>query len=189
MSPLVGREAMESVYGSGELVTLDESALTPVGHEPTRAFLRDVGLPSWMGWFQMDRRLEEGDIRVGGEAWRNVARRYPSCTSDMSSWLALGGIALDDVAVDTVTGVVHCIPENGSPHRLNSGVDELAFFLLALERERPQYDPESDTVEVDPEGAAERLLRLMRDAEPGVMENPDCCWFSVLGHVRDLLQV
>ncbi|MFF2624954.1 SUKH-4 family immunity protein [Kitasatospora griseola] len=188
MSPLIDRNAMESVFGAEELVTPDGQALAGITHEPTRAFLREVGLPDREGWFEADQRLLDGDLRIGGEAWQRVARKYPDCPFDMSTWLTLGGIGMDDVIVDTATGVVYCIPEDGSPHLLNSTVDAFAFFLHALEVERPDYDPESDTDGVDPKGAEARLLQLMRRTDPAALENPESCWFSVLRHVRNLLQ-
>ncbi|MFF7681040.1 SUKH-4 family immunity protein [Actinacidiphila glaucinigra] len=189
MSPLIDRVAMESVFGPDELVTPDDTALAGIAHGPTRAFLRDVGLPDQMGWFQADQLLVDGDLRIGGEAWQAVSRKYPSCPFDMSAWLSLGGIGMDDVTVDTRTGVVYCIPEDGSPHVLNSGVDALAFFLHALEEERPDYDPEAATDEgVDPEGAHDRLLALMRRTDAAAMENEDSAWYLVLRYVRNLMQ-
>ncbi|WP_170208731.1 SUKH-4 family immunity protein [Micromonospora pisi] len=184
---LIDRARMESVYRAEDMVTLDDATLAAVTHEPTRAFLRDVGLPDRVGWFEAAQLFVDGDLQVGGEAWERVARRHPSCPFDMSAWLTLGGIGLDDAIVDTTTGVVYCIPEDGAPHLLNSGVDRLAFFLHALEVERPQYDLEADADVVDPEGAEARLLSLMRRADPAAMEYPESCWFSVLGNVRRLL--
>ncbi|MFC7643817.1 SUKH-4 family immunity protein [Streptosporangium lutulentum] len=143
MSPLIDRITMESVFPADELVTLDDRALAAIAHEPTRAFLREIGLPDQVGWFEADHWLLDGDLRIGGDAWQAVARRHPNCPFDMSAWLTLGGIALDDVIVDTDTGVVYSIPENGPPHLLNTGIDTLAYFLHALEEERPEYDAEA----------------------------------------------
>ncbi|MFF3951464.1 SUKH-4 family immunity protein [Streptomyces sp. NPDC001902] len=189
MRPLVDRVAMESVFGPDELVTVDDAALAGVIHEPTRVFLRDVGLPDRIGWFVADQRLVDGDLRIGGDAWQAVSAKYPNCPFDMSSWLSLGGIGMDDVVADTRTGAVYCIPEDGGPHLLNSTVDALAFFLHALEEERPDYDPEAATDEgVDPEGARDRLLARMRRADGAVMEDEDSAWYSVLRYVRNLMQ-
>ncbi|MEU8383283.1 SUKH-4 family immunity protein [Streptosporangium sp. NPDC048865] len=189
MSPLIDRTAMESVFPAGELVTLDDRTPAVIAHEPTRTFLREVGLPDRSGWFETDQRLLDGDPRVGGDAWRAVARRYPSCPFDMSAWLTLGGIAMDDVVVDTITGVVYSVPEDGSPHLLNTSVDALAYFLHALEEERPEYDAEAATDEgVDPGGAERRLLRRMRRADAAAVEPPGSTWLLVLRHVRDLMR-
>ncbi|MFD9126596.1 SUKH-4 family immunity protein [Kitasatospora sp. NPDC059571] len=187
MSPLIDRNAMESAFGIEELVTPDDHALDGIVDEPTRAFLREVGLPDRMGWFEADQVLLDGDLRIGGEAWRPVAEKYPNCPFDMSTWLSLGGIGLDDVSVDTVTGDVYCIPEDGAPHLLNSSIGAFAFFLHALEEERPNYDPEAGTDGVDPQGAETRLLDLMRRIDPAATENPESCWFAVLRQVRNLL--
>ncbi|WP_440103326.1 SUKH-4 family immunity protein [Streptosporangium sp. H16] len=189
MSPLIDRTMMESVFPADELVTLDDRALAAIAHEPTRTFLREVGLPDQVGWFETDQFLLDGDLRIGGEAWQAVARKYPSCPFDMSAWLSLGGIALDDVIVDTVTGVVYSIPEDGSPHLLNTSIETLAYFLHALEEERPEYDVEACTDEgIDPEGAERRLLCRMRRADAVALEHPGSTWFLVLRYVRNFLQ-
>jgi hypothetical protein len=180
---------MESVFSAEDLVTPEADALAAIAHRPTRSFLREVGLPDQAGWFEADQNIIDGKLRIGGTAWQDVGRRYPNCPFDMSTWLTVGGIGLDDVIVDTATGVVYCIPEAGAPHVLNSSVAALAFFLHALEEERPDYDPSAATDEgVDPEGAEERLLALMRGADPATMENPGSAWYAVLRHVRNLLQ-
>ncbi|MFC6015891.1 SUKH-4 family immunity protein [Plantactinospora solaniradicis] len=189
MIPLIDRTMMESVFSAHELVTLDDRALAAIAHEPTRTFLREVGLPDQIGWFEATQRLLDGDLQIGGDPWQAVSRRYPSCPFDMSAWLTLGGIALDDVIVDTVTGAVYSIPEDGAPHLLNTSIDALAYFLYALEEERPEYDVEASTDEgVDPEGAERRLLFRMRQADAVAMENPESTWFFVLRYVRNLLQ-
>jgi SUKH-4 immunity protein len=189
MSPLIDRTMMESVFPADELVTLDDRVLAAIAHEPTRTFLREVGLPDQVGWFQTDQFLLDGDLRIGGDAWQAVSRRHPSCPFDMSTWLTLGGIALDDVIVDTATGLVYSIPESGPPHLLNTGVDALAYFLHALEEERPEYDAEASTDEgVDPEGAERRLLCRMRQADAVALEHPESTWFLVLRYVRNLLK-
>ncbi|MEU4675634.1 SUKH-4 family immunity protein [Micromonospora sp. NPDC023737] len=189
MSPLIDRTVMESVFPADELVTLDDRVLAVIAHEPTRTFLREVGLPDQVGWFQADQRLLDGDLRIGGAAWQAVSRKYPSCPFDMSTWLTLGGIALDDVIVDTATGMVYSIPEDGPPHLLNTSIDALAYFLHALEEERPDYDVEASTDGgVDPESAEQRLLSRMRQADPVAVERPESTWFLVLRYVRNLLQ-
>ncbi|MFE0457944.1 SUKH-4 family immunity protein [Kitasatospora sp. NPDC058965] len=190
MSPLIDRAGMEEVFPADELLTSADELLTGIAHEPTRAFLRDVGLPDRGGWFESEPNLAEGEVQIGGEAWQQVAEQYPDCPFDMSVWLTLGGIAMDSVMVDTVTGAVYCIPEGGRPHLLNSSVDALAYFLHALEVEREAYDLEeqADFDVVDPEGAEQRLLDLMRAADPVAMENPASTWYTVLRYVRNLME-
>ncbi|MFD8588035.1 SUKH-4 family immunity protein [Streptomyces sp. NPDC059637] len=180
---------MESTFGPDNLVTLDGVSPEVVPHEATRVFLTQVGLPDRGGWFEAGQCLLDGDPGIGGPEWQAVAETYPDCPFDMSTWLALGGIGMDDVIVDTAAGTVYCIPDDGSPHLLNSGIDALAHFLRALEEERPEYDPEAAGDEgVDPEGAAERLLHRMRQADPAAVENPQSSWYRVLEGVRNLLQ-
>ncbi|MEU0738016.1 SUKH-4 family immunity protein [Streptomyces sp. NPDC006134] len=183
---MIDRARMESVFD--ELVTLNDEPLAVIAHEPTRAFLRDVGLPEREQWFEADGYLVDGDLRVGGEAWQAVQERYSDCPFDMSSWLTLGGIGMDTVAVDTVTGVVYCIPEDRYIHVLNSSVDALGYFLYELEMERPEYDGEAaGDAGFDPEGAEQRLLTLMRRADPVAVESPDSSWYMVLRYVRNAL--
>ncbi|GGS19303.1 SUKH-4 family immunity protein [Streptomyces griseoviridis] len=186
MSPLIDRAGMESAFGAEELVTVDGEALAVIAHEPTRTYLRDVGLPAREQWFEADEHLLEGDLEVGGEAWQAVQERYSDCPFDMSSWLMLGGIAMDDVVVDTVTGVVYCLPEERPIHVLNSSVDALGFFLHAVEQERPVFDGDADPsgeTELDPPGAEDRLRALMQRTDPVSLENPDSSWHMVLHHI------
>ncbi|GAA1952123.1 SUKH-4 family immunity protein [Kitasatospora viridis] len=187
MEPLIDRATMEQVFAPEDLLTTPDHLLTGIAHAPTRAFLRDVGLPDRERWFESPQELAEGRVRIGGEAWQRVAQEYPNCPFDMSVWLTVGGIALDSVMVDTVTGLVYSIPDGGSPHLLNSGVDALAYFLHALEVEREAYDPEADG-EVDPDGAVERLLELMRAADPAALEYPESTWSMVLRYVGNMMQ-
>lgn len=186
MSPLIDRTAMQSVFD--ELVTPSDEALAVVAHAPTRAFLRDVGLPEREQWFEADAYLIDADLRVGGEAWQAVQEEYSSCPYDMSTWLTLGGIGMDTVTVDTVTGIVYCIPEDRYIHVLNSSVDALGFFLHSLEKERPEYDAEAAAGEgFDPEGAEERLRTRWLRTDPIALENPGSSWHTVLRLVRDAL--
>ncbi|MGC0314176.1 SUKH-4 family immunity protein [Kitasatospora acidiphila] len=187
MKPLIDRVAMEQAFTSGGLFVIPDHLLAGITHAPTRAFLRDVGLPDRERWFESSQELVDGYVRIGGEAWQRVAEQYPNCPFDMSVWLTVGGIALDSVMVDTVTGLVYSIPDGGSPHLLNSSVDALAYFLHALEVERDAYDPESDG-EADPGGAEERLLALMRAADPVALEYPGSTWHMVLRYVGNMMQ-
>ncbi|MFC8720391.1 SUKH-4 family immunity protein [Kitasatospora sp. NPDC057198] len=188
MNFLVGREEMEAVFGAEELVTLDDRALAGIAHEPTRAFLREVGLPDRIGWFEADQSLCDGALRVGGESWARFAADYPDCPFDMSSWTNLGGIGFDSLVIDTSTGQVYCVPDGQNPHRLNSSIDSLAFFLHALEAERPHYDPDaSEEGATESEESAERLLALMKRTDPAAVEDPESYWHSVLEQVADAL--
>lgn len=74
MSPLIDRTRMESVFSADDLVALDDGVLAAIAHEPTRVFLREVGLPNQVGWFEMDQFLLDGDLRIGGEGPGNCGR-------------------------------------------------------------------------------------------------------------------
>ncbi|MGW4897977.1 SUKH-4 family immunity protein [Kitasatospora sp. NPDC004240] len=187
MSPLIDRAAMELVFDD-ELVTVNAGAAAAIPHEPTRAFLRDIGLPDRFGWFEADDRLMEDELEIGGDGWAAVAARYPRSTFDMSTWLSIGGIGMDDVSVDTATGAVYCIPEEGAPQLLGGSVDAVMYVVQALEAERPNYDPEEADEEngLTPGEAEERLRALMRTA--GLpLDDPASIWHGVLGHVENAL--
>ncbi|MFF7454620.1 SUKH-4 family immunity protein [Kitasatospora sp. NPDC008115] len=189
MSPLVDRSMMESVFDAGELVTLDEAALAVIPHGPTRAFLRDVGLPDeYCRWLELDEALAEGVVTLVGEAGASeLAAKYPRLTVDTSTWMTVGGIGYDNVALDVVDGTVYCIPESGAPCILNSGIDVFAHFLHALEVERPNYDFESDADGFTPR-AEDRLRTFMEAADPVALAHPDSAWHIVLECVERKLQ-
>ncbi|GGS72944.1 MULTISPECIES: SUKH-4 family immunity protein [Streptomyces] len=179
---------MESAFDADDLITVDETALGAVTHEPTRVFLREVGLPDRVGWFEADQQLVDGEIEVGGDDWQAVAAKYPSCSFDMSAWLTLGGIGMDDIVIDSATGVVYCIPEEGRIHVLNSSIDAFAYFLRELEMERSAYDHEvAGDAMTDPVGAENRLRATMRRADPTALEDPESLWQAVLRSVGNSL--
>ncbi|MFF2078367.1 SUKH-4 family immunity protein [Kitasatospora sp. NPDC058162] len=189
---LINHDAMAQAFPDGLLV-LPEHLAALITHAPTRAFLRDVGLPDRERWFESSQELVDGRVRIGGEAWQRVAEQHPGCPFDMSAWLALGGIGLDGVAVDTATGLVYSMPDGGSSHLLNSSVQCLGSFLYALEVERGAYDPEADGG-ADPDGAVERLLELMRAVDPAAARHaaPEYeyggpTWSMVLHYVSNML--
>lgn len=183
MSPLIDRPAMESVFGADGLVTFPDETLVGIPHPPTRAYLRETGLPEREQWFFTFQEVAEGDLTVVGPG-RQAEQGYADCPYDMSSWLPLGGIAMDNVSVDTVTGIVYCVPEGRSVHVLNSSVDALGFFLHALEKERHAYDPDMDDESgLDTTGAEERLRALMHRTDPAALQNPDSSWHMVLHYV------
>lgn len=188
MHPLIDRSDMESVFAPDDLVTVDETALGAVAHEPTRAFLRDVGLPDRVGWFEADQDLVGGEVDVGGEGWQTIQAKFPSCSFDTSAWLTLGGIGMDDIVCDAGTGVVYCIPEDGPLHVLNSSVDAFALFLRELEVERISYDDEAAGGAVtDPVGAEDRLRAVMSRTDPAFLDNPGSLWHTVLRSVGNSL--
>ncbi|MBC3840388.1 hypothetical protein GXW82_09650 [Streptacidiphilus sp. 4-A2] len=181
---------MESVFGEEDLVTLDAGALAAVPHPRTRAFLGEVGLPNQYGrWLELDESLEEGEVTlVGPEGATRLAAKYPGIPQATASWMTVGSIGYDNVAVDVLDGAVYCIPESGAmPCLLNTGLDELACFLVALEQERPNYDFEAAGDSYDPD-AEERLKAVMEGIDPAALASPDSAWHRVLTDVERKLQ-
>jgi hypothetical protein len=195
MAKLVDRAMLEAAFPAGALVTLPESALGAVTHEPTRAFLRDTGLPAHV-WLDATDELLAGELSC--EDGEELAEEYEEFDFDYPHWACLGTISGDLVYLDVAGGGVFSIPDGGTPARLNSGLDAFAYFLCLLERERPNYDFEA----LGPDGsyrpdAEDRLRELMTAADPVAFEPPDessefepgePTWELVLRFVAEKLQ-
>ncbi|MFE7527921.1 SUKH-4 family immunity protein [Kitasatospora sp. NPDC057542] len=186
----IDRSMMESVFEAEELITLDEDALMAIPHEPTRAFLRDIGLPGQFDtWLQLDGPLaDEGVVTIVDAAGAaELAAKYPGFGVDTSRWMSIGAIGLDSFALDVENGTMYCVPESGAqPCVLNSGIEAFAYFLYALEVERPNYDLE--VAEGPIVGNAEdRLQALMEEVDPVALASPDSTWYLVLENVKHLL--
>ncbi|WP_329493518.1 SUKH-4 family immunity protein [Kitasatospora herbaricolor] len=191
MSPIVDRAMMEEVFDAEDLVTLDDEALAGIAHEPTRAFLHQVGLPNrFRTWLELDEPLSEGTVTIVGDKATALAAKYPGLTLDTSTWMTVGGIGYDNVALDVTDGRVYCIPESGAlPCLLNSSIQDFAYFLHALEVERPNYDFEAESEDgyFDPD-AEDRLLAVMTANDPAALACSDSTWHQVLEHVKHKLQ-
>jgi len=75
--------------------------------------------------------------------------------------------ASDDIALDGVTGVVYCLPGDES------------------EKERPNYDFESELENIDPASAAARLTEQMREIDPAALDVSNSRWHDILEHVAE----
>ncbi|MFC1400937.1 MULTISPECIES: SUKH-4 family immunity protein [Streptacidiphilus] len=189
MPQTVDRALMESVFPADDLVTVPEGALAPVSHARTRELLRDVGLPDQpTGWFQTVKDLS---VEIADKGWPRGRALHPSSDLVFDEWIAIGGIPYDTMVVDAGSGAVYCIPGSGAePYLLNSSLDDFLYFLYSVEAERPNYDAEfaeENGFEDDGEfgvGVDERLLAVMREADPVALQNPGSTWFTVLEYVR-----
>jgi hypothetical protein len=189
MPQTVDRALMESVFPAADLVTVPESALAPVSHGRTRELLRDVGLPDQhTGWFQTVKDLP---AEIADKGWPRGRELHPSSDLVFDEWIAIGGIPYDNMVVDAASGAVYCIPGSGAdPYLLNSSLDDFLYFLYSVEAERPNYDAEfaeENGYEDDEdfgEGVDERLLAVMRAADPVALQNLDATWYTVLEYVR-----
>ncbi|MET8625306.1 SUKH-4 family immunity protein [Kitasatospora sp. NPDC004669] len=173
------------------MITLDEDALAVIPHEPTKAFLRDIGLPGQFDtWLQLDGPLaDEGAVTIVGTAGAaELAAKYPGLGTDTSTWMSIGAIGLDSFALDIEDGTMYCVPESGAqPCVLNSSIGAFAYFLYALEVERPNYDLEAAEGNPIIGNAEDRLRALMEEVDPVALASPDSTWYLVLENVQHLL--
>ncbi|WUD75178.1 SUKH-4 family immunity protein [Streptomyces sp. NBC_00510] len=177
MPPTVTRALLESVFPPGELVTLDDPAMSLITHEPSREFLRDIGLPlQESGVFVLDPDFPTHmttihDWHLGDDAPPGAA-----------GFLYLAQLHYDHVVLDGASGRVWALPEaEPEVFPLHEDLHSLAYFLCAAERERPAYDPQFPDAVVraarwDPRGAADRLLAELRPLEPMAFGHENSPW-------------
>ncbi|MEY9943520.1 SUKH-4 family immunity protein [Kitasatospora sp. GAS1066B] len=191
MTHRVDRTKLESVFPPGDLVTLTGAALDAVPHQPTREFLRDVGLPD-KSWLKVSRTFRRGEPQIG---FQQTAADYPGLNFAFERWLSLGHILADTIGVDVASGKIYVRPVDKEPHLLNSSIDTFVYALYLLEVERPNYDFEKfGHDEDDPEAeedagydpdAADRLREQLLEADPVAFQTPDSTWDMVLHRVTD----
>ncbi|WP_344556587.1 SUKH-4 family immunity protein [Kitasatospora saccharophila] len=178
---LIDRGTALAVFGADGTVTLTApELLARVGHRPTRVFLRDVGLPDDAVFFGVSQEYCDGEAEIGDRAWAPHAGPF-----DPAPWLCVGGFGGDGFHLDTATGTVYCVPEEGEAHPVASSPDRFVLALSALETERPLYDPERQRFDgLDPEGVEDRFLALLRRTDPGLPPGPGSFWSRALEHVH-----
>lgn len=166
-----------------EVTTFSAPAVASVRHEPSSLFLRRTGLPARPNpWFDLVDGTPE-QVRALGDCYDDLHERWTNLPEGAGHWLLLGMIPYDDIALDGVTGVVHCLPtEESKAYPLNKDLPSFAHFLHLLERERPHYDFESEEP-LDTEGAARRLTERMREIDPAALEVSQSRWHDVLEYV------
>ncbi|MER6492403.1 SUKH-4 family immunity protein [Streptomyces sp. BK205] len=149
-------------------------------------FLRKVGIPARPSpWFDLVDGFPE-HARTLGEAYGDLRERWTDLPEGAENWLLLGMVPYDDIALDGVTGVVHCLPgEESETYPLNKDLPSFAHFLLLLEEERSNYDFESELENIDPEGAAARLAERMREIDPAALEVSNSRWHDILEYVAE----
>ncbi|MDH6121844.1 hypothetical protein ABH930_005917 [Kitasatospora sp. GAS204A] len=189
MAHRVDRTMLESVFPPGDLATLTGTALDAILHQPTREFMRDVGLPD-RSWLEVSKALLGGEPTIG---FQLVAEKFPELDFGFQHWMFMGHILNDTIAVDITTGQVFVRPNGEEPHLLNSSIDEFVYALYLLEIERPNYDFE-EIIEEDPEGdesegydpgAEDRVREQMMAADPVAFATPHSTWDTVLEQVAE----
>lgn len=149
-------------------------------------FLRNVGIPARPNpWFDLVDGSPE-QTRTLGEAYDDLRERWTDLPEGAENWLLLGMVPYDDIALDAVTGIVHCLPgDESETYPLNKDLPSFAHFLYLLEEERPNYDFESELENTDPEGAAARLAERMREIDPAALEVSNSRWHDILEYVAE----
>ncbi|GGZ39203.1 SUKH-4 family immunity protein [Streptomyces poonensis] len=185
MTPPIDRETLETEFGPEELTTFSEEAVANIRHEPSVHFLRHVGIPSRPNpWFDLVDGTPE-QARSMGAAYDDLRERWDNLPEGAENWLLLGMIPYDDIALDGVTGIVHCLPADESEaYPLNKDLPSFAHFLYLLEKERPNYDFESEQEELDIDGAVRRLTEQMREIDPEALEVSHSRWHDILEYVE-----
>jgi hypothetical protein len=126
---------LDEEFGRRAVVRFEEVDFpSALGHEPTRRFLREVGLPEGGFLFTLDTdaplaTLDEYDVECDAPAELPLAA---------ASLIRLGDLAEDgSLVLDGVTGaVLHWSEREGRLYPLNTDVSTLAFTLWLLHRER-----------------------------------------------------
>ncbi|SDM67413.1 SUKH-4 immunity protein [Streptomyces sp. cf386] len=182
----IDRETLESEFAPEELITFPEAVVANIRHEPSARFLRDVGIPARPNpWFDLVDGTPE-QARPLGECYDDLRERWTDLPEGAEGWILLGMVPYDDIALDGVTGTVHCLPgDESETYPLNKDVNSFAYFLYLLEKERPNYDFESELESIDPEGAAERLTEQMREIDSAALEVGQSRWHDILEYVAD----
>ncbi|MFB8755169.1 SUKH-4 family immunity protein [Streptomyces nigra] len=126
---------LDEEFGRRAVVRFEEVDFpAALGHEPTRRFLREVGLPEGGFLFTLDTdaplaTLDEYDAECDAPA------ELPLCAESL---IRLGDLAEDDsLVIDGMTGaVLHWSEREARLYPLNTDVSTLAFTLWLLHRER-----------------------------------------------------
>lgn len=184
MTPPIDRETLETEFSPEELTTFSEAAVANIQNGPSAHFLRTVGIPSRPNpWFDLVDGTPE-QVRPLGDCYGDLRQRWTNLPETAESWILLGMVPYDDIALDGATGIVYCLPGDESDvYPLNKDIGSFAHFLYLLERERPNYDFESEQETLDPEGAAHRLAEQMREIDSAALEVSNSRWHDILEYV------
>lgn len=153
---------------------------------PSADLLRNVGIPARPNpWFDLVDGSPE-QARTLGDAYGDLRERWTDLPEGAEGWLVLGTVPYDDIALDGVSGAVYCLPGDESEiYPLNKDLPTFARFLCLLEKERPNYDFESELANIDPESAAARLTEQMREIDPAALAVTHSRWHDILEHVAE----
>ncbi|KOT62991.1 hypothetical protein ADK43_09000 [Streptomyces rimosus subsp. rimosus] len=159
-----------------------------IGHEPSRRFLREVGLPVRANpWFDLIDRCDP-KLKKAGACYEDLRARWVNLPGNAADWVLIGMIPYDDIALDVATGAVLCLPQDEDEvYPLNKDLCSFAHFLCLLEAERPNYDEEmnEDLDYEKAEQAGQRLGEQMRAIDPAALDVPHSRWHDILAWISD----
>ncbi|MDJ0461158.1 SUKH-4 family immunity protein [Streptomyces sp. H27-C3] len=153
----------EADSGVGEVARFADADLpTALTHEPTRRFLRDVGLPVDGGMFTLD---EDRPARTLAEVYAHQGKDLLPERADRL--ICLGYLVEDiDLVVDGATGLVlgrHV--EDAGLRPVNADVSTLAFTLWLLRRTRA-VDAEHKVTDESYAVLAATLREILAEVDP-----------------------
>jgi SUKH-4 immunity protein len=155
---------LDEEFGAGEIVRFEDvdfpAALT---HEPTRRFLREVGLPEDGTWFTLDADVPLPTLAEYERTDPDAAVELPA---DADRLINLGYLLEDTcLVVDGSTGTVLCWNTPDAALRpLNADLSTLAFTLWLIHRER-SLDTQHGLTEAY-EQLADTLTRTLAALDP-----------------------
>ncbi|WP_037675361.1 SUKH-4 family immunity protein [Streptomyces griseus] len=155
---------LDDEFGSGAVVRFEDLDFPPaLSHEPTRRFLREVGLPEEVVWFTLDTDLPLPTLAEYAAEADLADAHLP----DGADRLIRLGHLLEDTSlvIDGTTGAVLCWSEPDATLRpLNADISTLAFTFWLIRREQT-LDAEHDLTEAY-EQLADTMTRTLAAVDP-----------------------
>ncbi|WP_026403505.1 SUKH-4 family immunity protein [Actinomadura rifamycini] len=149
MAPELTFETLRDTFAETEILRpAAESIPGEITHPETRDFLSRTGLPRTLrnGAVDID-DIGDGGWQTLGALWEEIRPHGWTWTmpEHPERWFSLGGIfGLGLLVLNGETGQVWIIPENDDEDLtpVHSGVDTLAYYMYAIERDRERYSRE-----------------------------------------------
>ncbi|MEW2399612.1 SUKH-4 family immunity protein [Streptomyces sp. NPDC046862] len=137
---------LDEEFGAGEIMRFEEVDFSAtLVHEPTRRFLKEVGLPEDGFMFQLDTEVALPTLPEYYEEERPGYVTAAELPADADRLIRLGQLLEDtSLVVDGTTGAILCWSERDRTIRpLNADISTLAFTVWLIHREKAldaQYD-------------------------------------------------
>lgn len=171
----------ERAFGRWALVRPDELWLdvAGIGHQPTRDFLRRVGLPAQGPVFAAAGALSRPPVTFGELADRPGFASRPA-GDPLRALVCIGREPNVPVFVDPGTGRVHCpTARGGRPALYTSTVSHLVYFSAYIETHRTLHGRPLDATD---QGLDywEEIYRHLARIDPAACAGGDSYWFDLL---------